>query len=258
MNKQFYFLSGLPRTGSTLLSSILSQNPNIHAEGTSHVCGLMWQSFLCSLNEKRDNWTDDILASDRQKTIYHVLNNIPNLYYSDINKPIVLDKNRNWVLPGNFNIIKNFITNKPKIIVLIRPIQEIVASFVLLRKKNKWPEEHIFNGLLDEGDHLMMKPLEGVLWAKENNTGEFLFVHYDELVLETTKTLEKIYDFCEWQNFNHNLDNINRPFIQKDEAYNLIGLHDVRKNIEKQNYEVPFPKNVLKKCHYLNSLLFED
>jgi sulfotransferase len=258
VNKQFYFLSGLPRTGSTLLSSILSQNPNIHAEGSSHVCELMWQSFNCSLNENKNNWNDDIVAADRQETIQGILSSIPNLYYSNVNKPIVLEKNRNWTLPTNFNLIKDFITNKPKIVVLVRPIEEIVASFVLLRKKNNWQEENIFDGMLNENDNPIMRPLEGALWAKENNNGEFLFVQYDELVFETTKTLKKIYDFCEWQNFDHNLENINRPFIQRDEAYKLIGLHDVRKIIEKQNYQIYFPKNILKKCHYLNSLLFED
>jgi hypothetical protein len=169
-----------------------------------------------------------------------------------------LEKNKNWTLPANFNLIKDFITRKPKIIVLVRPIEEIVASFVLLRKKNNWQEKNIFDGLLNENDNPIMRPLEGALWAKENNNGEFLFVQYDELVFETTKTLKKIYDFCEWQNFSHNLDNINRPFIQKDEAYKLIGLHDIRKNIEKQNYQIYFPKKILKKCYYLNSLLFED
>ena len=31
MNKKYYLMAGLPRSGSTLLSSILSQNPSFHA-----------------------------------------------------------------------------------------------------------------------------------------------------------------------------------------------------------------------------------
>ena len=258
MNKQFYFLSGLPRTGSTLLSSILSQNPNIHAEGTSHACELMWESFSCSLNEEKNNWISDVLAADRQETIHHILSAIPNLYYSNVNKPIIVDKNRKWLLPAYLSLIKNHITDKPKIIVLVRPIEEIVASFVFLRKKNNWSEDTLFKSLLCEETNPIMLPLEGTIWAKENNNGEFLFISYDELVFKTKTTLIKIYDFCGWQKYEHNLKNINRPFVQKDEAYNLIGLHDVRQNIEKQKYQINFPKNVLKKCYYLNSLLFED
>jgi sulfotransferase len=258
VNKQFFFLGGLPRTGSTLLCSILSQNPNIHAEGSSHVCELLWQSLNCSLNEEKNNWNDDIVAADRQETIHHILNTIPNLYYSNINKPFIVDKNSTWILLSNLNLMKNFITDKPKIIVLVRPIQEIVASFVRLRKKNNWSDDTLFNDLLCEKTNPIMLPLEGAIWAKENNHGEFLFITYDQLVFETNTTLSKIYDFCGWQKYEHNLQNINRPFVQKDEVWNLIGLHDVRKTVEKQKYQIDFPKNVLKKCYYLNSLLFED
>ncbi len=35
--KNIYFLSGLPRSGSTVLAAILSQNPNIHATSTSNL-----------------------------------------------------------------------------------------------------------------------------------------------------------------------------------------------------------------------------
>ena len=45
---KFVALSGLPRSGSTLLSSILSQNINIHAEGNSAICQLMWDA-QCSV-----------------------------------------------------------------------------------------------------------------------------------------------------------------------------------------------------------------
>ena len=258
MNKQFYFLSGLPRTGSTLLSSILAQNPNIHAEGTSHLIELMWQNFYCSLNEEKNNWNNDIVESDKQESLCRVLNSIPNIYYSDINKPIIIDKNRNWTLPSNLGIIKKFISNGPKIIVLIRPVQEIVSSFAYLREKNNWSKETLFNDLLHEKTNPIMLPLEGAIWAKENNNGEFIFIQYDELVFETKKTLDKIYDFCGWQKFEHNFQNIKRPFVQRSEVWNLSGLHEVRKKIEKQKYQVNLPKNVLKKCYYLNSLLFED
>jgi hypothetical protein len=155
-------------------------------------------------------------------------------------------------------LIKNFITDKPKIIVLVRPIQEIVESFVFLRKKNNWAEDILYEHLLEEEENPIMLPLQGAIWAKENNNGEFIFIRYDELVFETKNTLDKIYEFCGWQKFEHNLQNIKRPFVQKDEVWNLSGLHDVRETIERQNYQINLPKKILKKCYYLNSLLFED
>jgi len=39
--KQLHFISGLPRSGSTLLSGILTQNPNVHAAMSSPVASLI-------------------------------------------------------------------------------------------------------------------------------------------------------------------------------------------------------------------------
>ncbi len=48
---EIVLLSGLPRTGSTLLQNILVQNTKIHAEGNSGLCQIMWDSKIsCEQN----------------------------------------------------------------------------------------------------------------------------------------------------------------------------------------------------------------
>ena len=54
LDKKFFFISGLPRTGSTLLSSILYQNPLIHAEGNSPLCQLMWDNYVSCLSNSQE------------------------------------------------------------------------------------------------------------------------------------------------------------------------------------------------------------
>jgi len=39
--KSYYFISGLPRSGSTLLSGILKQNPDFYADISSPVQGIV-------------------------------------------------------------------------------------------------------------------------------------------------------------------------------------------------------------------------
>jgi sulfotransferase len=257
MNKRFSFLSGLPRTGSTLLSSILSQNPQIHSEGHSLVCHLIWNMHCSSGNTQGTDWNPDILVSGKQKIVSDIIASIPNLYYANVEKPFILDKGRTWTLPDNIKMIKQYITEDPKIVVLIRPVEEIVSSFVRLRLKNNFDENHLYTGLIDNGIPIMAE-LDGVVSARENNTGEFLFIEYDEIIFDTEKTLDRIYDFCGWPKYKHDLQNITRNFIQNDEVYFLDGLHEVRKTIEKQKYHIDLPKNILKKCQYYNSLIFED
>ena len=42
MSKKFYFMAGLPRAGSTLLSTLLNQNPRIYSGPSSPVLGAMY------------------------------------------------------------------------------------------------------------------------------------------------------------------------------------------------------------------------
>jgi sulfotransferase len=258
MEKKFYFLSGLPRAGSTLLSSLLSQDPNVHAEGSSVLVDVMWHQYWGLLNPERNNWMDPILNSNLEDRVLNLLKSLPSLYYSDVNKPFVLDKNRGWLSKPNDFLINQYINNEKKILVLVRPIAEIVASFVKIRIENNWPVENLYSNLLENQDvGLLTNCVDDIVVAKENNKGEYLFVSYDEIVCKTRSTLENIYDFFGWPKFVHNLDNITRPFVQKDEVYKLIGLHDVRNKIEKQNYKIELPEKIVKKCKFYDSLIFD-
>ena len=76
--KQYYFISGLPRSGSTLLSAILKQNPEFYADISSPV--------------------DRIVET----TIYLGFTSILNLLYES---KILLNKK---IIKGGFYFLKNF------------------------------------------------------------------------------------------------------------------------------------------------------
>jgi sulfotransferase len=242
MNK-FIALSGLPRSGSTLLSSILSQNPNIHAEGNSAVCQLMWDmAQSCNTTAYQQ-----LFANDRLQTGIDLVAAIPHIYYKNVNASIIVDKCRSWTLETNMNLIRTCITSTPKVIILERPLVDIVKSFVNLRIKNNYlgdPEEK----LLDEWSEPIMRSWQGVKWAKENNNGEFIFIQYDDLVNDTKNVLDKIYDFCEIDFFDHDLNNIVNKHPENDEFYNLIGQHDIRPTISKRVIDVELSDRLLAKC----------
>ena len=88
--KTYFFLSGLPRSGITLLGAILEQNPNIYVGATSPVL-----EFLVSFeNTFKFNKTYHAFPKDdfRVRTI----SRIPDDWYSDVDKPIIIDKNHGW------------------------------------------------------------------------------------------------------------------------------------------------------------------
>jgi sulfotransferase len=217
------FLSGLPRTGSTLLSAILAQNPEIHAEGNSAVCQLMWDTQECCER------SEQLAANRRQATQDDLVRAIPAIYYKDANRTHIVDKCRSWTLPANMAMIRRYITDEPKVIVMTRPINEIVASFVRLREANGWDQPDA--GLLEPMTEPIMRSQFGVDYARATNQGEFHFVEYSELVNSPTDTITGIYDFMGWEVFAHDFDNVANLHPEDDTVYGLIGQHDIRKKV---------------------------
>ena len=94
-----------------------------------------------------------------------------------------------------------------------------------------------------------MRSMEGIINAKKNNqNNNFLFITYEELITDTNTTLKKIYDFCSWTYFEHDLKNIVPKYRENDTIYNLIGLHDVHTEITKPDYNIILPLNIIHQC----------
>lgn len=223
----FTALSGLPRTGSTLLSAILGQNPEVHSEGQSAVCQLMWDMQVsCETDLSRHameaNWRDT--------TQDDLIRAIPAIYYKNVNASHIVDKSRSWTLPPNVDMIRRYIRDDPKIIVMVRPVEDVVRSYVDLRLRNGW-EGDPESDLWEPNTEPLTRPLLGVEYARENNSGEYLFVEYDDLVDSPKEVIEGIYEFCGWEPFDHWFTGIVNPYPQKDSVWNAPGLHDVRSEI---------------------------
>lgn len=223
--KKFVFMAGMPRSGSTLLSAILSENPRIHSEGMSGVCQMMWDLHT-GINER---CSEHLNGSNRQATGYEIVSSIPHLYYSNIDKPVIFDKCRSWTFPLNVEMIRTYITADPKIIVLTRPVEEIFSSFKSLYERNnkEFPEERF----REPGTAPVTHVVEGAEWAKESGDDCFLFVDYHDLVLNTDVQLDRIYDFIGEERYGHNLNNIVNQHPENDEFFGLPGMHEVRSKI---------------------------
>jgi len=225
--QQTVFLSGLPRSGSTLLSAILNQNPLIHAEGNSAVCQLMWDmQQSCETGA-----AEQLVANSRHSTQQELVASIPKTYYAQTDRPIVVDKCRSWTLPANMAMIRRYITDRPKVIVLTRQIGEVVESFVSLNKRNGLPITA--ETLLAAHSEPIMRSNDGVEYAKANNSGEFLFIDYQDLCDYPTEVLASIYSFCEWELFAHDFNNVVNTHSENDSVYGLDGMHDIRKKVSK-------------------------
>lgn len=248
--QQIVYMSGLPRSGSTLLSAILSQNPAIHAEGNSAVCQLMWDMYISTTQ----NCGEQLKANDRERTVHDMISSIPHIYYKDISANIVVDKCRSWSMLPNIQILQAFVGTDIKMIILERPMLEIAKSFAKLYKANEIYEDEKMNALLTPNTEPIMRSFNGLKYAKHNNEkGQFLFISYEELVKNTVETLHKIYNFCGWEWFEHNLTNIVNKFPENDEVYNLKGMHDVRPVISMKENSVKLSEKLIAQCLELDT-----
>jgi sulfotransferase len=253
---QFICLSGLPRSGSTLLSAILSQNPDIHAEGNSPVCQLMWD--MCDSISKH---SEQIRANNKEDAACDIVSHIPHIYYKNSPENIVIDKCRSWTIPTNITMLETSLKINPKIIVMTRPILDIISSFAHLFKKNGFSNVQIdekLKELLLPNSEPLMRSISGLNYAKKTgDSSKFLFVSYNDLVDSTQNTIQRIYDFCGWKPFQHSFDNVVPKYSENDSIYGLIGFHKIHPVVERTSYDASnfLSKEIIKKCLLIDSLI---
>tara|TARA_R110000751_G_scaffold50090_1_gene110977 strand:- start:79 stop:876 length:798 start_codon:yes stop_codon:yes gene_type:complete len=245
MFDKFIGLSGLPRSGATLLSAILDQNPEIHAEGNSAVCQLMWDMQQSCYGPA----SEQLNAAYRGHTIPSMVSAIPSAYYKDVSANVIVDKCRSWTMPSNMAMLQKYFVESPRVIVMERPIVDICKSFKALHRSNGKEVEINVDLELRPNSEPVVRSLDGVIWAKQNNqNGNFLFISYDELVTETERVLTSIYEFCEIAPFKHDLNNIINNHPEDDAGvYKTRGLHDVRPTICKRRIDETVPDTMIAK-----------
>lgn len=250
--KDYFFITGLPRTGSTLLSSLLSQNPNIYAAGNSPVSQMMFDMHI-SVTENCDEQFE-ALGLDGSEYISDIIDK----FYSKTKSKYIFDKSRSWGKNLNIDIIKKYITKKPKFIVLLRSVTEIFSSFINLAEKNEIHDQRNYHSILTGTNEVISESYFATLNLIENHFDNCIFIFYDEIVEDPQKVISKIYNFCNIKSkFKHSFTNIKNKYPENDEAYELLGMHDVRPTILKQHYNVEIQDPMIKiLCENMNSNLF--
>lgn len=238
-NKYFYF-SGLPRCGSTLLSEILNQNPDIYVGQNSPVLPLMARIGGIKQDEM-------YLADPKQKVVDQLISSVLKTYHSEIPQKIIFDKNREWTY--YINDIHKYLSKNPKIICPVRSVPEILTSFISLLKKNNYPKDSvIMKGVSGDNPsdddickHLLTSgivytSIRGLVEAWKNHKKHVHLVHYNHLVNDPKQTLENIYNFLELEQYNHQFENISSDVHKTKtdaELYKLPSMHEVRSTIKK-------------------------
>ena len=240
MKKQVYFLSGLPRSGSTVLAAILNQNKKTHVTTTSGLVfaldGLANTWYSTGLLKANDYKFDKLAKS---------MGAIIDTFYEEFEEPIIIDKGRGWPIPLILNSMTQVLGEKPKIIATVRSIPDCMASFVRIAKPDDL-DEFIYSGVLST--HLKaayLSLLSGYEFAPEC----FCIVEYEDLIANPKEQLKRIHKFLDLPDFDYDFTAIDGTSVQEDdeEIHGFEGMHDIQPVLAKQHNENP--KDVLKH-HY--------
>jgi sulfotransferase len=257
MKKKYYFMAGLPRSGSTMLSAILNQNPRFYSGPSSPVVSTM-------LTLEQSLSQDELfLAYPKMDFGKNLVTSVIDQYYADTDKPVVFEKNRSWVnrmdyIQGYFGI------EHPKIIYPVRDVAEILASFISMIKRNP----HIVNDrlnfidqslvqqgipLTDEnrcraiaGPGILGQSFDGLKKAlSEGYRTSIHFVEYKDLVSNPKETMRQIYKFLGESEYNHDFKNLVNQHQEDDvKIYGFTDMHEVRKELKST---AQMPEDVLPK-----------
>lgn len=235
---QIAFLSGLPRTGSTVLGTLLSQHPCLHPTSTS-VLANHFDYFA-------NFYFGESLYYDRQdpnSPLWGMLRGMVQGHYQHIKKHTVLDKSRMW--SGHIPLLVRSFGEKPKVIATVRPVTEIITSFMTLAN-GIGPNSQVHESVRKEGRDINEWSMSRIIWERyiykdwrrlkvglENFPECFLLIDYSNIVAEPHKTVGRISNFLGVPMVDFDTDHLSNPVPEKDAIYGMPGLHTVRPTLEK-------------------------
>jgi len=254
--KRYYFMAGLPRSGSTLLSSLLNQNPNLYSGPSSPVLSTM---FVIENHLLQDELYHGYPKPDQMNAM---IGDVINHFYGDVDQSIVIDKNRAWV--ARVPYIEGYIKQKAKIICPVRDIEEVLTSMITMIRRNPYKEGNPRINFIDEQlvklnipinddnrceyiaspDGILGQSLNAIMEGVNAGFGDrFHYVEYNNLINNPQDTLSKIYKFLGEEPFEHTFEGLGNSNRERDmETYGLEDMHEVRSVLKSTSKD---PRKVL-------------
>jgi sulfotransferase len=252
--KSYYFISGLPRSGSTLLSSILNQNPDFYVDIGSPVEKLTGNAIDVITSSKR---SITITEDQRKNLLYGIFDG----YYKHIKKPVIFDSCREWTKKTPF---LNVLFPYTKILCPVRDIVSILNSFELIASKNPFytktfiltmHKDNVFSrcdDMMDKNSGIVAVPWVLLQEGYALHPEMIMLIEYENLCKTPEKTMRKVYEFLEKPYYSHDFENVEYSNENFDKSCNLKDLHTVKKKVEYNPPRCILPPEIVKKYTEMN------
>lgn len=248
--KKYHYISGLPRSGSTLLTAILRQNPRFHSDIQDPLYEIV-SSCISTMNVPTHKAFVD---HDRMRnTLLAAING----FYCRVDKEVIFNTHRLWTKGVEY---LNGLDPSFKIICCVRDYRAVLNSFEIAFKRKSLTspsENHPVYGtntltVWHRTNWLAQDSFVRVAYnaLKEAYYGPYrdrlLLVEYDHLTHHPKQTMQAIYEFIGEPYFEHNFDSVEYSNDAHDAILGLPGLHTVKKKVASSTTEVVLPPDLMR------------
>ena len=238
MSKKIHFVSGLPRSCSTLLCNLLAQNPRVHSTPSSalHEIGYIARQVY---------GVEEAKAVDMKKVLEpmyldYVKAGCENAFNRITDRPVVVDKSRAWI--GSLDLVFTIWPNA-KILVPVRDIRGVISS--MEKKRSQHPS--FMNGIEQQDPYswtTIEKRAQG--WIQAPPVGiaierlheaikkfknKLMFINAKDLTENTQSVMNNVWEYLEEDNFVHDISNVEQ-YTQEHDVGFPYGDHVIRQEVK--------------------------
>jgi sulfotransferase len=247
--KKFHFIAGLPRSGTTLLSTILKQNPRFEASISGPLARFV--RAIIQESSSQGGYRFECPPEKRKKLIYGLFDN----YYDDQTKEVSFNTNRGWplLLPTTKDLF-----SQSKLLLCVRDVAWILDSFEQLYRKNPYSFTSMFSpsevinvytrsqALLDQGRTIGFAYNAVKQGITSEHKRDIMIIEYDDLAKNPDMIMRAIYKFIDEPYFQHNFSDVEASYDEFDEDVQLPGLHVTRKKVSFLQRETIIPPDIIR------------
>jgi len=257
-SRNYCFIAGLPRSGSTLLSAILRQNPRFYASMTGPIASL-FKSLIANVSAGSEI-ASLVTTEQRRRLARGLFDN----YYADMDAEVevVFDTSRSWT--AHVGALVDLFP-EARIVCCVRNVAWIMDSLERQFRQHMFENTSLFQSDAERSTvfsrtETLAKPNRLVGYALAALTealyGEhahrLMVVDYDKLVAAPRQVLTQIYSFLDQPLFKHDFDNVVFDAASFDTQIGLSGLHRVHRKVEPRPRRTLLPPDVFARFATMN------
>jgi sulfotransferase len=244
--KKYHFISGLPRSGSTLLSTILLQNPDFYA-GIASPLSMITENIVRVFSECENSTHID--ETRRINTVQSVFDG----YYSHLSQSTIFDTSRSWT--RNTSLLSKVFPNS-KILCCVRNVDEIVNSFEKLWSTNSLYYKQINDftyslNIFERSDEIYNRSIiphySSLKEGYVKNPEMIHFVDYESLCKFSEKTMKDIYEFIGMNYYSHDFNELNYENPDFDLKSGTPNLHKIKPVVYYEDCRYYIPEEIKQK-----------